>query len=163
VCHTLSYLGTRVSGENLFLLDPVVKPRDDNTIWHSAQDLNPDLSVLEADALTIKPATHNYVGGRCRDRTCATRRLYELVIRCLATRPTCLLVDAVRIALTCSKEGRVTATWAHCTAQHVRFTLVRRPGLEPGSFGLKGRCSIAIELATHDWLERLDSNQHAAH
>ena len=29
------------------------------------------------------------------------------------------------------------------------WDMVRRPGLEPGSFGLKGRCSIAIELATH--------------
>ena len=36
------------------------------------------------------------------------------------------------------------------------LALVRRPGLEPGSAGLKVRCSIAIELATHDWLERLD-------
>ena len=30
----------------------------------------------------------------------------------------------------------------------VPSNLLRRPGLEPGSAGLKGRCSIAIELAT---------------
>ncbi len=58
----LSYRGltavSRFSGENLFLLDPVVKPLDDNTIWQAVQDLNPDLSVLEADALTIMPVTH---------------------------------------------------------------------------------------------------------
>ena len=35
--------------------------------------------------------------------------------------------------------------------------VVRRPGVEPGSAGLKGRCSDAIELATHEtgWKGRI--------
>ena len=109
--------------------------------WHAAQDSNLDLSVLEADALTIKLATHSLLAAGAGLEPAQ----HAMVVRISNALPYQLGQPAFggrdRNRTCTLEEGWVTATWAHYAAQHVRFTLVRRPGLEPGSAGVRIRCS----------------------
>ena len=139
-------------------------------VWHAAQGSNPDLSVLEADALSVELATQILLaegrgvepptlwmlrfsrpvagppgstfqfGGRCRSRTCPTQCVDELAIRCLKPlgQPTCGGRDR-----NCTYKLLRGVDYSHLGPLHCPthpLILVRRPGLEPGSAGLKARC-----------------------